>query len=1069
MTTLKKYVWLLSLGLLAGSFLVGMTWAQKWWFPDIPYTAFFIVFWVFVLGIIGFGLYLRKSNPFLSRLTVVAAVVVAVGMVYLLPNIFAPGSCGDGMPRAFAGCTETCVDVCTWWVDLGAPLPGGGVCTKTNPWDLGCCLRYRRDCTEECEDDDDPPSASGSVTCGTTGNNGWCRANGQLQMTASDPQGYTVTLNGSIAGVNFTCPAGTSCTRMLPEGSGNIQFRATSSSGLSSSWVNRTFQFDSVPPTILLVKAGTQGANNWYVSSVNVSGSGSDATSGLASAQVSLDSATWQSGSLSLGDGVHLVYFRATDVAGNVSSNSDTIRVDTTPPLQTLSVNSASSLGEYHTSNVTVQASASDSLSGVASIQYRVNGGVWQTGNSVTLSSDGEHVVTFRSTNGAGLSTTEARTIKIDKTSPAVAFLKVPENTAHVPQTWFNNPVSIGLNVTDSYSGVGVVEWHVTPPYTTWSPGASRTFSADGIHTLTVRAHDVAGNVVVTSTQVRVDRTPPQQSIAVSGTPGSGGYYVSGITVSAASSDATSGVQSVQYSVNGSTWTSGTSVSIVPDGSHTVRFRTRDNAGNETTGETTVHIDKTAPVANINRTGILGNNSWYTTSLSIQLVAQDETSGIGLVQYRIDNGDWVSGDSFTLQDGVYFVEARVIDNAGNQTNLNASLKVDTQTPGTNPIVTATSGSNGWLLSAASVVANPSDATSGVFAVENRVNGSNWKSGESVSITDDGVHTVEFRVTDNAGLQSVTSRIVRIDQTKPQSVFTTPADGSNDTVIKGTYQFTGDSVDVTSGVEKIEISFNGSPWQPVAKTTSAAWLYSWDSTKYPNGTYIVLVRATDVAGNIENTARVSVVVANNPPNVKLQDEWWIWESGSMSVKDNVIPIGEIIIRIACSPLQDVVVRFDDPADIPDFLRWDRRCGDGNLAESGEYTVSLTACDIFGNCASATGLIKIPFIVVPQPTWTPTLSPSPTVTITSDEEQPVTATPSPTPTIPMAISTPTPEPEPEPEVSKSPVSLFPWLLLFLGLTAASVWGSTSLGDPRPPAIKRLADKLTHLNSLREKSQQ
>lgn len=1239
----KNYIRVIFAGLLAGLLLVGMTWAQEWWLPEIPYTAFFVAFWVSVMAVVGFGLYLRKKYPILSRLAVFAAVTVAVGLVYLLPHLFAPGSCGDGMPRAFAGCTTTCVDVCTWWVELGDPLPGGGTCKKTNPWDLGCCLAYKQVCTEECEEDDDPPSVSGSVTCGTAGSNGWCRAGGQLSMNASDPQGYTVTINGAIAGVNFTCPAGTSCTRGLPEGSGNIQFRSTAStSGLSSAWVNTTFKYDSVAPTASVVNAGTLGANGWYISTVTSSGSGADVTSGLASAQVSLDAATYGP-SLSLGDGTYTVHVRATDLAGNVTTSSTNVRVDTTPPSLSLSIPGPFSYqAGYYSSNVTITAAASDSVSGIASTQYSINGGAWQNGSSVTLSSDGEFTVTFRSTNYAGLITTDSRTVKIDDTAPVVDFIKLPENTSHFPLTWFKTPVSIGLDVTDAYSGVGVVNWYANnPPYTVWSPAASQTFSTDGVHTLMVQAQDVAGNNLVTGTSVRVDQTPPLQSLAVSsGTMGDGGYYVSNVTLSATSSDATSGVQLVRYRINGGAWLPGTSATLTADGTRTVQFQTVDNAGNETLGEmvikidktpptatiantggtlgdngwyktpatfsinasdatsliksveynldsqgwvsgdtvtisgdgvhalavrvtdnagnvfntsTTVQVDKTAPLLsaaqngtsglnswyvsavdlsasasdptsgvrttehrvnggswqpgasvtvsadgnhtvdfrttdnagnqtivsrafkidqanpliNIDRSGTLGSNNWYTTALALSLPAQDDTSGIGQVEYRVNAGSWIAGSSLTLSDGVYTVEARATDNAGNQTIVSASLKVDTQLPKAAPVITATAGNSGWYLSAAALTANPADDTSGVATVEYRVNEGPWAAGEDVLLENDGAHTVDFRVTDHAGLQAIISQVVKIDQTKPQSVFTTPLEGSSGTVIKGVYKFIGSSLDATSGIGVVEISFNGSPWQSVPQGASSPWTYSWNSSNYPNGTYVVLVRAKDVAGNIENTARVTVIVANNPPGVKIQDMWWIWESGSLSVSDNVIPIGEIIIRIACSPLDDVVMRFDDPADIPDNLRWDRRCGDGNLAESGDYTVTLTACDIFGNCASASGEIRIPFIVPPQPTWTPTPTLSPTATESPEVERRATATPSPTPTIPMAVITPTPEPEPE--VLKKPFSIFPWFVLLFGLIAAGVWSSTSLGDPRPPALKRLAENLSRLSNLREKSQQ
>ena len=48
---------------------------------------------------------------------------------------------------------------------------------------------------------DIPPTVSGSVQCDQDGANGWCINNATLQMSASDPQGYAVTIAGSVDGV----------------------------------------------------------------------------------------------------------------------------------------------------------------------------------------------------------------------------------------------------------------------------------------------------------------------------------------------------------------------------------------------------------------------------------------------------------------------------------------------------------------------------------------------------------------------------------------------------------------------------------------------------------------------------------------------------------------------------------------------------------------------------------------------------------------------------------------------------------------------------------------------------
>src|ERR1700690_1984482 len=55
-----------------------------------------------------------------------------------------------------------------------------------------------------------PPTITGTLLCAQTGSNGWCVSGAQLQLSASDPQGYTVSIIGDVGdGAEFSC--GSSC------------------------------------------------------------------------------------------------------------------------------------------------------------------------------------------------------------------------------------------------------------------------------------------------------------------------------------------------------------------------------------------------------------------------------------------------------------------------------------------------------------------------------------------------------------------------------------------------------------------------------------------------------------------------------------------------------------------------------------------------------------------------------------------------------------------------------------------------------------------------------------------
>src|SRR5439155_10129807 len=121
----------------------------------------------------------------------------------------------------------------------------------------------------------------------------------------------------------------------------------------------------------------------------------------------------------------------------------------------------------------------------------------------------------------------------------------------------------------------------------------------DGTHTITYRSTDAATNTETAKTAtVRIDTTAP---VTTDNAPA--GWSASAVTVTLSATDATSGVASTQYKIDGAaTFTTGTSVSIPApadhsnDGAHTITYRSTDAATNVETNKTaTVRIDTTAP------------------------------------------------------------------------------------------------------------------------------------------------------------------------------------------------------------------------------------------------------------------------------------------------------------------------------------------------------------------------------------------------------------------------------------------------------------------------------------------
>ena len=104
-----------------------------------------------------------------------------------------------------------------------------------------------------------PPAITGQVVCDLWGEAGWCRGNEALVLTASDPQGFDITISGDLNGLPFTC--GSSCNLPLPEGAGTANYSVTSTSGRTANGTSK-WQRDGTPPDLNFVLPPLDGRND---------------------------------------------------------------------------------------------------------------------------------------------------------------------------------------------------------------------------------------------------------------------------------------------------------------------------------------------------------------------------------------------------------------------------------------------------------------------------------------------------------------------------------------------------------------------------------------------------------------------------------------------------------------------------------------------------------------------------------------------------------------------------------------------------------------------------------------
>lgn len=96
-------------------------------------------------------------------------------------------------------------------------------------------------------------------------------------------------------------------------------------------------------------------------------------------------------------EGTNTIEYWSIDVAGNTEpTQTANVTLDLTPP------RTASDATPQYYRSATIHLTATDSLSGVARVQLRLDGGAWTTGNVCTTTAVGNHVLVFRSADRAG-------------------------------------------------------------------------------------------------------------------------------------------------------------------------------------------------------------------------------------------------------------------------------------------------------------------------------------------------------------------------------------------------------------------------------------------------------------------------------------------------------------------------------------------------------------------------------------------------------------------------------------------------------------------------------------------
>ncbi|MEU4641406.1 family 16 glycoside hydrolase [Micromonospora sp. NPDC023814] len=554
---------------------------------------------------------------------------------------------------------------------------------------------------------------------------------------------------------------------------------------------------DTTPPTASAAVSGERNDTGAYLGSATVTLSATDEGSGVDRVEYSLDGGPYGTYSAPVTvnqPGQHTVTYRATDKAGNTStpqSVSFTVveapKPDTTPPTATAAVTGQRDDNGAYVGSATVTLSATDSESGVDRVEYSLDGAAYATYSApVTVNQPGQHTVTYRATDKAG-NTSAAQSVSFTVVEPPKPDTTPPTATAALTGERDDNgayvdSATVTLSATDTESGVDRIEYSLDgQPYATYTAPVAVT--QPGQHTLSYRATDKAGNTSaaqsVSFTVVRPpepDTTPPTASAAVTGERDDNGAYVGSATVTLSATDTESGVDRIEYSLDGAAYAGYSApVTVNQSGQHTLSYRATDKAGNTSAAQSVSFTvvqppapDTTPPTATATVSGQRDSAGAYVGAATVTISATDAGTGVDRIEYSLDGQPYAaySAPVTVNQVGQHTVGYRATDKAGNtSTPQSVSFTVvDPPAPDTTPptVTAALSGQlddHGAYLGSATVILTAADAGSGVDRVEYSLDGQPYaRYSAPVTVNQPGGHTVSYRATDKAGNTSGTASV-----------------------------------------------------------------------------------------------------------------------------------------------------------------------------------------------------------------------------------------------------------------------------------------------------------------------
>ncbi len=486
----------------------------------------------------------------------------------------------------------------------------------------------------------------------------------------------------------------TFATSGLPDGTYTVvfSFAVTGQGQALSSWTFNVGGPDGTPPTT------TSNLQPAYIGTATITLTATDnpGGSGVKSTYYKLDSGAQTTGTVvtvappAYGAAVaHTIEFWSVDNLNNVETPHKTGSFTVAPMPDSIAPTTVSNALATYTGTANITLTATDNLGGwgVASTNYRIDGGTQVSGTAISVPAptafSAVHTISFWSVDRAG-NTEVAKTATI--TVNALPDTTAP-TTGHNALSVYPAPSTITLSPVDNTGGWGIANtfWKLdTGAVTT---GTTVATGGEGSHTLLYWSVDKAGNSEATKTVTyKVDMTAPTTtSNALAAYAGS-----ASITLSPVDNVGGSGIKYTYYTIDAGAQLSGITITVAGPAtglpvSHTITFWSVDVAGNTEVAKSATFTvsppaDTTPPTTTSNAV------AFYAGPSTITLTAVDNTGGWGVdkTYYSVDGAAAGVGTAVpTGGSGVHTLQFWSTDLAGNkEATKTASYNVDMTAPTT---------------------------------------------------------------------------------------------------------------------------------------------------------------------------------------------------------------------------------------------------------------------------------------------------------------------------------------------------------------------------------------------------